>query len=137
MSLILDASLTIAWYFEDERTAGTEEVLDFVVAAGAFVPSIWKLELANGLQTAIRRKRIDKEFRDRALEHLITLPIEVDGETLTHAWSTTLKLADRHGITPYDASYLELAERRRLPLASLDRALRTAAEASGIRLLGV
>jgi hypothetical protein len=59
------------------------------------VPSLWRLETANGLQVAIRRKRIDVAFRDRALTHLAHLPITIDPETDAQAWTTTLQLADR------------------------------------------
>ncbi|WP_157015969.1 type II toxin-antitoxin system VapC family toxin [Mesorhizobium xinjiangense] len=137
MSLVLDASLTVAWFFDDERTTATEDLLERVAEQGAVVPAIWKLEIANGLQTAVRRDRIDRALRDRALERLDALPIAIDPETLRHAWSATLGLADRYGLTPYDASYLELAERRRLPLATLDRALRNAAVSAGIAALGL
>src|SRR6266851_4656413 len=92
---------------------------------------------AHGLQVAIRRKRIDVAFRDRALTHLAHLPITIDPETDAQAWTTTLQLADRFQLTLYDAAYLELAQRRALPLATLDSALRPAAEALGLTLLGV
>ncbi len=67
MSLVLDPSLALSWYFEDERTAEADALLDQVVDRGAVVPSLWRLEVANGFQTAIRRKRIDAAFRDTAL----------------------------------------------------------------------
>ena len=84
----------------------------------------------------MRRGRLDAGFRDRALGHLARLPIVVDGETDLHAWTGTLRLADRFRLTPYDAAYLELAQRRQFPLATLDRALRAAAEALQVGLLG-
>ena len=136
MSIVIDASLTLSWYFEDERTPAIDAVLDQVVAEGAVAPSLWRLEVANGLQMAIRRKRIDAAFRDRAMQHLGALPITVDSETDTYAWTATLRLADRFGLTLYDAAYLELAQRRNAPLASLDKELRRAAHALGIDLLG-
>jgi predicted nucleic acid-binding protein len=102
------------------------------VASGAVVPSLWRAEVANGLQIAIRRKRIDAVFRSRALQHLELLPITVDRETDTYVWSSTLALADRFDLTIYDAAYLELAERRGLPLASLDKELNAAARALGV-----
>jgi predicted nucleic acid-binding protein len=101
------------------------------------VPSLWRLETANGLQVAIRRKRIDGAFRDHALIHLARLPITIDPETDVQAWTATLQLADRFQLTLYDAAYLELAQRRTLPLATLDSALRPAAEALGLPLLGI
>ena len=137
MTLVIDASLTLSWYFEDERTPAADALLDQVTNTGAVVPSLWRLETANGLQVAIRRKRVDVAFRDRALTHLTRLPITVDAETDAYAWTTTLQLADRFQLTLYDAAYLELAQRRALPLATLDSALRPAAEALGLTLLGV
>jgi predicted nucleic acid-binding protein len=130
--LVLDASLTLSWYFEDERTPAANAVLNDVVASGAVVPSLWRAEVANGFQIAIRRKRIDAVFRSRALQHLAVLPITVDRETDTYVWSSTLALADRFDLTIFDAAYLELAERRGLPLASLDKELNAAARALGV-----
>ena len=135
MSLVLDASLTLSWYFEDERTPAIDAVLDEVVASSAVVPPPWRMEVANGLQMAIRRKRIDRDFRDRAIRHLSLLPIMVDPESDTHVWTATLGLSDRFGLTIYDAAYLELAQRRNLPLASIDKALSTAGERLGLPML--
>ena len=137
MSLVLDASLTLSWYFEDERTRAIDGVLDLVVADGAVVPALWRLEVANGFQMAIRRKRIDQAFRDKAIQHLGALPITLDPETNTYAWTATLHLADRFGLTLYDAAYLELAQRRSLPLATLDKELRGAGDALGTAMLGI
>ena len=136
MSLVLDPSLASSWYFEDERTPATDALLDRVADQGATVPGLWRLEVANGLRTAIRRKRIDKAFRDRAIAQLARLPITIDPDTDHYAWTTTLELADRFGLTSYDAAYLELAHRRTLPLATLDEPLRAAASALGVLLLG-
>jgi predicted nucleic acid-binding protein len=111
-------------------------VLDRVVDQGAIVPALWKLEVANGFGVAIRRKRIDTTYRDSAISHLSAMPIAVDQETDTFAWTATLHLADRYQLTPYDAAYLELAQRRKIPLATLDKALHAAAQATGIATLG-
>ncbi|HEV2100531.1 MAG TPA: type II toxin-antitoxin system VapC family toxin [Stellaceae bacterium] len=136
MSLVLDPSLALSWYFEDERTPAADTLLDRVVDQGAAVPGLWRLEIANGLRTAIRRKRIDKGFRDRAIAQLARLPITVDPDTDHYAWTTTLHLADRFTLTPYDAAYLELAQRLTLPLATLDEQLRAAATELGVAVLG-
>ena len=136
MSLVLDASLTLSWYFEDERTSAADAVLDQVVARGAIAPLLWRLEVANGFQMAIRRKRIDREFRDRALRNLALLPIAVNPESDMYVWSSTLRLADQFDLTIYDASYLELAQRRGLPLASLDEKLGDACKALKIPTMG-
>lgn len=132
MTLVIDSSMTLAWFFADERSQATDAVLNRVAAAGAIVPSLWRLEVANALQSAVRRKRIDAAFRDAALTDLQALPIDLDPETDSQAWRTTLHLADRHQLTLYDAAYLELAQRMELPLASLDQAMCAAAVALGV-----
>jgi predicted nucleic acid-binding protein len=137
VSFVLDASVTLSWYFEDEKLPAADAVLDRVGADGAITPSVWRLEVANGFLSAIRRKRIDAAFRDSALQHLGSLSIEIDPETDMHAWTVTSKLAERFNLTIYDAAYLELAQRRRLPLATIDEALRAAARACGVELLGM
>ena len=136
MSLILDTSLTLSWYLEDEVTVAADAVLDQVVDSGAVVPALWRIEVLNAFQMAIRRKRIDAAFRDTALARLAAMPITVDPDTDMRAWTTTLQLADRFRLTAYDAVYLELAQRRNLPLATLDQELRTAGTALGVPLLG-
>lgn len=136
MSLVLDASMTIAWYIDDEATEAADAVLDEVVASSAIVPPLWQLEIANALQRAVRRRRIDRTYRDNALGELSALPIDIDRDGEAHAWTATLTLADTHDLTIYDATYLELAQRRRLPLATLDGALRQAATQLGIPVKG-
>ena len=136
MSLVLDSSVTLSWFFEDERTAATASILEQVIEHGAVVPAIWRLEVANALQSGLRRGRIDAAFRDATLSDLGQLDIVGDPETDGHAWAGTLQLADRFRLTLYDAAYLELAQRRRLPLATLDNDLRAAGKALGTVLLG-
>ena len=111
-------------------------VFDQLTAAGAWVPSLWRLEIANVLEMGVRRGRMDAAFRDATLADLELLPIQTDPDTEKHAWRLTLRLAERHRLTVYDAAYLELAMRRGLPLASLDRELRAAAAVEGVELLG-
>ena len=136
MSLVIDASLTMTWYFEDEATAATEALLDVVAKSGAVVPPLWRLEVASGFQSGIRRKRIDAAYRDASMADLGRMPITVDPDTDIYVWTTTLQLADRYRLTIYDACYLELAQRRSLPLATLDAELRAAAQALGLPLRG-
>lgn len=132
MSIALDASMAMAWCFEDERNPESDAVLDRIITEGAIVPSLWKIEVADSLQVAIRRKRIDRQYRDLALARLQILPIETDPETSLHVWSTGIELADRYDLTLCDAIYLELAVRRRLPLATLDKALIEAGRLAGL-----
>lgn len=126
MSLVIDSSITLAWFFEDERSPRADAILHEVASEGAVVPSSWRLEIANALQSAVRRKRISAVYRDASLADLRSFPIVVDTETDRHAWDATLKLAERCQLTLYDAAYLELSKRLHLPLASLDRHLRAA-----------
>ena len=136
MSLVLDSSATLAWIYSDEVTEGVRELFDTVADAGAFVPALWRLEVANSLTIAVRRGRIDVEFRRAALDDLALLDITTDNQTDTHAWTETLQLADLFRLTLYDAAYLELAHRRRVPLATLDKDLSAAALALGLHVLG-
>ena len=136
MSVVIDSSITLAWLFEDERSAKADAVLHQVTESGAVAPSLWRLEVANALQMAVKRKRITAAFRDASLADLRRLAVDIDPETDHRAWATTLHLADRHRLTLYDAAYLELAQRQSLPLATLDKELRTAGRALGVILLG-
>lgn len=136
MSLVLDSSVTLSWLYSDELTSATQQVFDRVVTNGAWTPSLWRLEVANSLQSAVRRRRISVEFRDAALTDLALLNITIDPDTDTFAWSATLRLAERCGLTLYDAAYLELAQRLELPLATLNQELCAAASELGVTLLG-
>lgn len=136
MSLVLDCSVTLAWLLPNEESGPAQTVLDRIVASRAWVPSLWRLEVANSLQSAVRRKRIDAQFRDASLADLELLNIQIDPDTASFAWNDTLRLADVHGLTVYDAAYLELAQRLSLPLASQDTQLRVAATNCNVPLLG-
>ena len=137
MSLVLDSSVTIAWVYSDETSAAIRRVFDLISESSAWVPSLWRLEVANILEMGVRRGRHDASFRDATLADLAVLPINLDPETDRQAWGATARLAEHHRLTLYDAAYLELAQRRGLPLATLDGDLRVAATTEGIILLGV
>jgi predicted nucleic acid-binding protein len=136
VSLILDSSATLARVFPDERTEAILNLFKLVASDGAVVPELWRLEVANTLNVGIRRGRITKENRIGILADLENLQIFVDGDTRNHVWGRTLELADLHRLTVYDATYLELAVRLSLPLATLDENLRQAAQQEGVPLLG-
>ncbi len=136
MSLVLDSSATLAWIFGDETTKAIRQIFETVANDGAVVPSLWRLEVANSLTVAVRRGRIEATFRDAALADLTLLDITTDQLTDGQAWRETLALAETFGLTLYDAAYLELAQRRKLPLATLDRQLHDAALKAGTRTLG-
>jgi predicted nucleic acid-binding protein len=135
VSLVLDASTTLGWYFEDERTDTGDDILDRVTQSGAVVPLLWRYEVANGLQMAVRRKRIEPAYRDASLAELGLLPITVDRAGDDMIWSTMLSLAGRFDLTVYDAAYLEVAHRRGMPLATSDRALQRAAQALAVGIV--
>jgi predicted nucleic acid-binding protein len=136
VNIVLDSSSTLARAFPDERTAAILEVFDFIAQFGAVVPQLWHIEVANSLNVGIRRGRITMDNRSGILADLEELPILTDRETSDRAWHETLALADRHRLTVYDATYLELALRLSLPLATLDGDLRKAAQREGVTLLG-
>ncbi|MCZ8143170.1 MAG: type II toxin-antitoxin system VapC family toxin [Acetobacteraceae bacterium] len=135
MSFALDSSVALAWCFEDEQTPAIMALLDRVVATGAMAPLLWPLEALNGLLVAERRRRLEPAKRAELAGLLRALPIMLDDETADKSWEDTLRLAERFTLSVYDATYLELAQRRRLPLASMDRALRNAAAALGVEVL--
>ena len=137
MSLVLDSSVTLAWIYDDETTEAVRAAFDQIGRRGAWVPSLWRLEVANVLEMGVRRGRHDAGFRDKTLADLACFPIKIDPETDLHAWSATAWLAARHKLTVYDAAYLELARRRDIPLATLDQELRRAAQVEGVPLLGL
>ncbi len=135
MTFVLDPSVTLAWFHKHERTPAIDELLDRAPTSSIWVPSHWPVEVANAFRQGVRRNRITIAHRDAALATLALLPVAVDPETGIHAWSATLGLSTRSTLTVYDATYLELALRRGLPLATLDRELRAAASAAGVPLL--
>jgi len=128
--------LTMAWCFEDEASPETDEIQDWLTAdARAHVPTLWHLEIANVLWACERRKRITEADSVRFLAVLEALNIMTDHQTEQHAGQKTLGLARQHGVSVYDAAYLELAMRLGLPLASKDETLRKAAQAVGLSIL--
>lgn len=133
--MVVDSSVALTWCFEDEQTPASLALLEAVVEAGAIAPTLWPLEVLNALIMAERRKRVDVAQRQRLTGLLRDLPIVLDDETAAQAWSATVQLAERHRLTVYDAAYLELAQRRGLPLASLDNELRAAAAVAGVALV--
>ncbi len=137
MSLVLDASVTIAFVHQAELTNAILQVFDHVELYGALAPPLWKVEVANVLQKNVRRGTYDTVQRDRLISELTDLQVGIDMKAPDFLWSTTLDLAHRHTLTVYDAIYLECALRNQLPLATLDVELRAAAAAEGVPLLGL
>ena len=134
-AVIIDASVAAGWCFRDEASEAGDNILEQVKKFGAYVPSLWHLEVGNVLRQAERRNRISESVSQRQFQLLLTLPIQVDSETAAQAWAATMLLARQHKLTVYDAAYLELATRRGLPLASKDKELLAAAGRQGVRAI--
>lgn len=133
---IVDSSVTMSWFFDDETTTATEELLDQLNSDGrAIVAAHWPLEGSNTLLMAERRKCSTVGDSSHFLAILDALPIETGQETISRAGVASLALARTQGLTLYDGAYLELAMRRSSPLATLDKQLRAAAKKTGVSCL--
>lgn len=132
MGLVVDASVTMAWCFEDEATGWSEAVLDRVAQEGAAAPAVWPLEVANVLLSSERRGLISRAWSAHFVRILSGLPIAV--EAAAPRPEDLLAVGRAHDLSSYDASYLLLAQREGIPLATLDAALGTAARAAGVEL---
>jgi predicted nucleic acid-binding protein len=135
MTIVIDASIALAWCFEDEASDETDAVANRVIAEGGLVPSLFHLELANVLLQSERRGRISASEIAQRLDLIAQMPIETDPQTAGRAWNDTLSLARVHKLTSYDAAYLELAARKGAKLATKDKALATAANQLGVTLI--
>lgn len=127
-AFVLDCSLTMAWCFEDETSAYSEQILDAIIEVKAWVPALWSVEVANVLMVAGRKKRLPHPKAMAFRTYLNTLPIEVDDFLLKKPIEVILDLTREMDLSAYDATYLELAMRRNLPIATLDRELKQAAQ---------
>jgi predicted nucleic acid-binding protein len=135
---VVDASVALAWCFEDEKTSWSEEFLERLRRGDRInVPGHWAAEVANALLMGVRRKRIHPQQPQQLWDQLARLPIDPEPAlTVTPVrGKAVLALAEKHDLTAYDAAYLELAHRYGLPLATLDGDLRKAAQAEGVPLL--
>ena len=136
--IVLDASVAVAWFFEDEKTPFTEGVLD-LLSAGTEVltPAIWPFEVAHALLVAERRKRITVAQVTALLRRIAGLPISVEPIEARHAFEQILSVARQQNLTEYDAAYLELALRAGLPIATLDDKLKQAARLVDVGLVKI
>lgn len=135
MPFVLDCSVTMAWILPDEAESGAAALGESLVETTALVPALWPIEVANVLLVATRRGRIEEEAWPQLLDRLAALPIDTDPETGVRAWTDSLRVARDHQLSVYDAAYLELAMRRRVPLATLDGDLGAAARRAGVPVL--
>lgn len=134
-SFVLDASVALAWVFSDQGDSGTQELLGALAHHRARVPTVWWLEIANVLLKAEREEILTSAEAARFIALLQRLPIDVDLSTPAQASLGVLSLGRAHGLSAYDAAYLDLALRDGLPLATRDKALQSAAEQLGVSLL--
>lgn len=130
MAVVFDCSVTLAWFLKDERTAFTDTAFELLETAECWVPFLWRLEFPNALLFAERKKRVGREQRLEILDNAAQLYLHTD-HALPDIRSLSA-LADRRGLTVYDASYLELAVRSGFDLITLDRDLADAAAAEGV-----
>jgi predicted nucleic acid-binding protein len=133
--VVLDASVALAWLFEDDATGYAVRALDELRGLEILVPAVWPLEIANALVAVGRRRLLPAEKEESYLAALLALPLTVEPAEPLRSWTNILAVARRFGLTSYDAAYLELAARTRSPLATLDAALRRAARKEGLGFL--
>ena len=133
---IADSSVGVAWAVHSQASDASDQLLE-EVAAGTpvIVPALWPFEVANSLLVLLRRKKLRAEEREQALAALARLPLVLDEDGPRLALGRISELAAEHGLSVYDATYLELAVRRKLPLASRDQALCKAAQECQVKLL--
>lgn len=134
-SFVLDASMALAWHFPDELSRRSTAVAALSDSATAVVPAHWFAEIANGLLIGERRLRTTSEERVRFVDRIHLMALDVEDHDPARLFDVVLPLARAHGLTVCDTLYLELAERRGLPLASLDDQLNAAAKRVGIALV--
>jgi predicted nucleic acid-binding protein len=132
---VLDASVTAAWCFRNEGSARASALLEAMRQRKAVVPTLWHVETANMLLQAERRRRITEAECAVLTGFLAALPIETDTESDRRSHGPILALARHHRLTVYDATYLDVAQRRGLPLATRDQDLADAAKESGVTLI--
>ena len=131
---VVDASVVLAWCFDDESSDGAEAAIDRLTVEGGIVPAHWPLEIANAIRVAERRQRVDDAGIRRLKSMVGSLPIDIAPVELTTAFGL-IDLARRHDLSVYDAAYLDLADVRGVSLATVDRRLADACRAAGVPLI--
>ena len=135
-AFVLDVSACMAWCCEDETTAASEEMLQWAIDGSALhVPSLWTWEILNTVAVVIKRRRITADRGKEFLEQLAMLNFKIESPPLIADFSRLHSLASLHQLTAYDVSYLDLAQRLSLPLATRDADLTRAALAESVKIL--
>jgi predicted nucleic acid-binding protein len=130
--VVVDASVALAWCFPDEGSNEADRMLASLKSLAIWVPAVWALEIANAMLVGERRKRLKQPDIMRFIALLESLPITQDRQTVSENVRNLLPLGQVHGLSAYDAAYLDLAIRRNAPLATLDTDLQKAATRAGI-----
>ena len=130
---VLDASIVLTWCFPDEEAQKAEKISERIALGDQpAVPAFWRHEVLNALLVSEKRKRLTSKLIEAFINDLERLPAEIDTPAAETVFHSTQDLCRKHGLTPYDAAYLELAMRHRIALATTDDALERAARAEGI-----
>jgi len=136
MHWVIDSSIALAWALPNETSKEADLVLDRILAGNIFwVPALWWYEMANALLMAQRRKRLTEADRMRLIELYRRLPIQTDMMLDSDIMVRFHSLAIEYNLSAYDTAYLELAQRKGLGLATVDRHLRSAAQKAGVKVI--
>ena len=134
ISHVVDASVFGPLFFEDEKDELFGDLPELISGEHCIVPHHWHLEVTNQILSGLRRKRMTDKMAEQSVALIDLFPITIDDRT-AHRISESITLALKHGLTVYDAAYLELAIRRNMPIVTYDKALRKAALAEHIAVL--
>jgi predicted nucleic acid-binding protein len=136
VSFVIDASFVISWLFPDEGGPHVEKVVLGLLQSGAYAPAHWHVEVSNAVAVSRRRGRFNPVFRDGIVSRFLALPVMTDSAVPASIYPAVIQCAEAHSLSAYDAAYLELARRMKVPLATLDKALAQAAKVEGVSLIG-
>ena len=134
---VIDNSVVMSWCFQDETSKYADAVLGLLEQSTAYAPAIWPLEVSNVLLAAERRKRLSQADNSRFISLLFELPIIVEQEAPERMLSEILALAREYKLSSYDASYLDLAMRTGLPIATTDKNIMAAARKSNVPIVSI
>ncbi len=135
MPFVLDSSVALSWVLPDESNPAVDTLCDRLTDDVALVPPVWPLEIGNALLVGVKRGRLTSRDLSRLLSEMRALPVEIDSASTARSLEETLGIAQRYDLTTYDASYIELAKRRGVPLATLDHRLRKVCLSAQLTLL--
>lgn len=132
--IVVDASCIGPFLLPDEAENLLPQVIDALESGSAIVPAHWPAEVGSLALSARKRGRIDGDVLAETMTDLGTFDIEIDASSPIQLWSSVMAVAQQHGLSFYDAAYLEIAIRRNLPLLTGDKALARAGDAAGIKV---